>query len=79
MREPRQVLKEFGTTIPTDIKVRVCDSTADCRYLVLPMIPDKAKTLVDNFKADRNCRQEVIEELAALVTRDSMIGVTILS
>ena len=62
INEPREVLKEFGTTIATDVTVRVHDSTADMRYLVLPKRP-----------ADTEGWSE--EKLAALVTRDSMIGV----
>jgi len=62
VREPRAVLAEFGTTIPDDVEVRVHDSTADMRYLVLPMRP--AGT--EGWDAAR---------LAGLVTRDSMIGV----
>ena len=61
VREPRAVLVEFGTTLPDDVTVRVHDSTADMRYLVLPMRPEGADDLSE-------------AELAALVTRDSMIG-----
>ena len=61
VREPRAVLAEFGTDIPVTTEVRVLDSTADCRYLVLPVRP--AGT--DGMSPD---------ELAALVSRDSMIG-----
>jgi nitrile hydratase alpha subunit len=60
--EPRAVLAEFGTTIPDDVEVRVHDSTAVVRYLVLPKRP---KGTEDFDEA----------ELAALVTRDAMIGV----
>jgi len=60
--EPREVLKEFGTQIGDDVVVRVHDSTADMRYLVLPKRP--AGT--DGWSKDK---------LAALVTRDAMIGV----
>ncbi len=63
VREPRAVLSEFGTTLPDDVEVRVHDSTADMRYLVLPERP--AGT--EGWSEDR---------LAALVSRDSMIGVT---
>jgi nitrile hydratase subunit alpha len=63
--EPRAVLAEFGTHLPDNVTVRVHDSTADMRYLVLPMRP-KGSEGVDEAK------------LAALVTRDSMIGVTTL-
>jgi nitrile hydratase alpha subunit len=62
--EPRAVLAEFGTNIPNDVEIRVSDSTAIVRYLVLPRRP--AGT--DDFSE---------ETLAALVTRDAMIGVTI--
>ena len=61
VREPRAVLHEFGTEISQDREVRVLDSTADCRYLILPRRP--AGT--DNMSE---------AELAELVTRDSMIG-----
>src|SRR5437762_12509750 len=60
--EPRAVLAEFGTVIPDDVEVRVHDSTAMVRYLVLPKRP-----------ADTEDYSE--EQLAALVTRDTMIGV----
>ena len=63
VREPRAVLAEFGTVIPPDVAIRVHDSTADMRYLVLPQRP--AGT--DGWSE---------EQLAALVTRDSMIGVS---
>ncbi len=62
MREPRAILAEFGTVIPEHKQVRVHDSNADLRYLVLPQRP--AET--DNWSE---------EQLAELVTRDSMIGV----
>ena len=62
VREPREVLKEFGTAIPDDVEVRVHDSTADLRYIVIPERP--AGT--DGFSPDR---------LADLVGRDAMIGV----
>ncbi len=64
VREPRAVLAEFGTELPDDMTVRVHDSTADMRYLVLPSRP--AGT--DGWNEAR---------LAALVTRDSMIGVAL--
>ena len=63
IREPRTVLKEFGTDIPEEIELRVHDSTADLRYLVLPMRPDQTKNMTE-------------KQLSKLVTRDSMIGVT---
>ena len=59
--EPRAVLAEFGTILPADVEVRVSDSTAIVRYLVLPMRPK-----VQHYTE---------EQLAALVTRDTMIGV----
>ncbi|SHE64904.1 nitrile hydratase [Loktanella atrilutea] len=61
VREPRRVLAEFGVTLPEHVQVRVHDSTADMRYIVLPQRP--AGT--DGWDAAR---------LATLVTRDSMIG-----
>jgi nitrile hydratase alpha subunit len=60
--EPRAVLAEFGTTIPDDVEVRVHDSTAMVRYLVLPKRPNGTEDFGE-------------AELAALVTRDAMIGV----
>jgi nitrile hydratase len=60
--EPRAVLAEFGTTIPDDVEVRVSDSTAVIRYLVLPRRPAGTDHLDE-------------DALAALVTRDAMIGV----
>lgn len=61
--EPRAVMREFGLDVPASVEVRVLDSTADLRYLVLPLRP--AGT--DGWSEP---------ELATLVTRDSMIGVT---
>lgn len=61
VREPRKVLADFGVTLPDATAVRVWDSTAEVRYLVLPMRPAGSDGM------DR-------EALAALVTRDSMIG-----
>ncbi len=61
VREPRKVLADFGVTLPEDTAVRVWDSTAEVRYLVVPRRPEGAEGL------DK-------EALAALVTRDSMIG-----
>ncbi|MFZ1060343.1 MAG: nitrile hydratase subunit alpha [Candidatus Rokuibacteriota bacterium] len=60
--EPRSVLREFGLELPPDVEVRVLDSTADMRYLVIPMRPAGTEGMSE-------------EELADLVTRDSMIGV----
>lgn len=62
VREPRAVLREFGTDIPDGVDVRVHDSTADMRYLVLPLRPSGTEELSES-------------ELAQRVTRDSMIGV----
>ncbi len=59
--DPRGVLKEFGVEVPEDVEVRVWDSTAEIRYLVLPERPAGTEGMSD-------------DELAALVTRDSMIG-----
>jgi len=61
VREPRSVLREFGLDLPDHVTVRVHDSTADMRYIVLPARPDGTEGLSE-------------AELAALVTRDSMIG-----
>jgi nitrile hydratase alpha subunit len=60
--EPRVVLAEFGTVIPEEVEIRVSDSTAMVRYLVLPKRPAGTESLSE-------------AELAALVTRDTMIGV----
>jgi nitrile hydratase len=62
VKEPRAVLREFGTEIPDDVAIRVHDSTADMRYLILPMRPGGSDGMSEG-------------ELAELVTRDSMIGV----
>ena len=61
--DPRGVLAEFGVELDEDTELRVLDSTADIRYLVIPRRPVGSERLTE-------------EELAALVTRDSMIGVT---
>ena len=61
VREPRKVLAEFGVTLPEGTSVRVWDSTAEVRYLILPMRPEGTEGLNE-------------DELAALVSRDSMIG-----
>ena len=61
VREPRAVLAEFGVSLPADTRIRVWDSTAEIRYLVLPIRPDDSDGMSE-------------AELAALVTRDSMIG-----
>ena len=62
--EPRAVLAEFGTTLPDSTEIRVSDSTADVRYLVLPLRPDGT----DGFTE---------AQLEALVTRDTMIGTAV--
>jgi nitrile hydratase len=62
VREPRAVLAEFGTVVPDDVEVRVWDSSAEIRYLVLPLPPPDAA-------------RRTVGELAADVTRDHMIGV----
>ncbi|MGE5131162.1 MAG: nitrile hydratase subunit alpha [Sphingomonadaceae bacterium] len=64
VREPRAVLAEFGTVVPAEVTIRVHDSTADMRYMVLPMRPARTEGWDE-------------ERLAALVTRDSMIGVAL--
>ena len=64
VREPRAVLAEFGTEIAADVDIRVHDSTADMRYMVLPMRPAGTDGMLE-------------EELAKLVTRDTLIGVTV--
>lgn len=59
--DPRGVLAEFGVTLPAETEIRVWDSTAEMRYLVIPLRPDGTEGLSE-------------EKLADLVTRDSMIG-----
>ena len=59
--DPRGVLREFGVELPDDVEVRVWDSTAELRYLVLPMRPAGTEGMNE-------------EQLAEIVTRDSMIG-----
>jgi len=66
VREPRSVLAEFGTELPADVEVRVWDSTAELRYLVLPMQPAGTEGLSES-------------ELAELVTRNSMIGTEVVA
>lgn len=61
VREPRKVLADFGVELPEETSVRVWDSTAEIRYLVIPMRPEGTEGLDE-------------EALASLVTRDSMIG-----
>jgi len=65
VKEPRAVLAEFGTAIPDDVGIRVSDSTAIVRYLVLPRRPEGTETWSE-------------EDLSSLVTRDAMIGVSVI-
>ena len=60
--DPRGVLNEFGVELDDDVELRVLDSTADIRYLVIPRRPAGSESMLE-------------DELAALVTRDAMIGV----
>jgi nitrile hydratase subunit alpha len=62
VREPRKLLAEMGTVIPDGVEIRVWDSSAETRYLVLPMRPEGSEDLSE-------------QELAVVVTRDAMIGV----
>ena len=62
VREPRALLAEMGCPLPGDVEIRVWDSSAEVRYLVLPQRPPGAAGMTE-------------AELAGLVTRDSMIGV----
>ena len=64
VREPRRVLAEFGTEFGPEVVIRVHDSTADMRYMILPMRPAGTEDMSE-------------EALAGLVTRDSLIGVTV--
>lgn len=64
VREPRAVLAEFGVTLGDDVQVRVHDSTADLRYLVLPMRPAGTENLDE-------------AALAALVSRDALVGTAV--
>ncbi len=61
MIDPRGVLRDFGVELPADTEIRVWDSTAEMRYLVLPMRPLDTEGWSD-------------EQLASIVTRDCMIG-----
>jgi nitrile hydratase len=63
VKEPRAVLAEWGTELGPEVEVRVLDSSSEVRYLVLPERPAGTESMSE-------------EELAALVTRDSMVGVT---
>ena len=62
--DPRGVLREFGLELPEEVAIRVWDSTAELRYLVLPQRPNGTEDLTE-------------EHLAAIVTRDAMIGVAL--
>jgi nitrile hydratase alpha subunit len=62
--EPRAVLKEFGTELPDSVTVRVHDSNADMRYVVIPMRPPGTEAWTE-------------EQLAAILTRDTLVGVTV--
>jgi nitrile hydratase subunit alpha len=64
VKEPRGVLKEFGVDVSRDVEVRVHDSTADLRYIVLPMRPAGTEDWSE-------------KKLASIVTRDAMIGTAI--
>jgi nitrile hydratase len=64
VREPRAVLEEFGLSIADSVQIRVHDSTADMRYMVLPMRPEGTEGWDE-------------QRLAGIVTRDSMIGVAV--
>jgi nitrile hydratase subunit alpha len=64
VREPRAVLAEFGLELGADVEIRVWDSSAELRYIVLPMRPEGTEGMSE-------------EELAELVTRDCMIGVAV--
>ena len=62
--EPRAVLKEFGTVLPDHVTLRVHDSNADMRYVVVPMRPDGTESWSE-------------EQLAEVLTRDTLVGVTV--
>ena len=65
VREPRKCLLEFGVTLPKNTKVRVWDSTAEIRYLVLPILPHKYKEFDE-------------EHLSEIISRDAMIGTALI-
>ena len=65
VREPRKCLSEFGVTLPKNTKVRVWDSTAEIRYLVLPILPDKYKDFDE-------------QQLSEIISRDAMIGTALI-
>jgi nitrile hydratase subunit alpha len=64
VREPRAVMREFGFEPPGGVEIVVHDSTADARYMVLPMRPPDTESMDE-------------EQLAELVTRDSLVGVSV--
>jgi nitrile hydratase len=64
VREPRAVLAEWGTQLPDDVEIRVVDSTADYRWMVLPMRP-------------KGTEGWSVEKLASIVTRDALVGVAL--
>ena len=64
VREPRAVLAEWGTQIPDDMEIRVVDSTADYRWMVLPMRPNGTEGWS-------------VEKLASIITRDALVGVAL--
>lgn len=64
VREGRTVLKELGTELPEDIKIKVWDTSAETRYLVLPMRPEGTENMTE-------------EELQQLITKDVLIGVAL--
>src|SRR5690625_4163219 len=63
VKDPRGVLKEFGLNLPERVEVKVWDSSSEMRYMVLPKRPDGTEHMSE-------------EELAEIVTRDALIGVT---
>jgi len=65
VREPRKCLSEFGVTLPKNTKVRVWDSTAEIRYLVLPILPDRYKDFDE-------------KQLSEIISRDAMIGTALI-
>jgi hypothetical protein len=64
VRWPREVLAEFGLILPPEVEIRIEDSNQKCRFMVLPVRPDGTKNWTE-------------EQLAAIVTRDCMIGVAL--
>lgn len=66
VKEPRAVLKEFGVELPEDTEIRVWDSNSELRFLVIPMRPEGTEDMSE-------------EELAGLVSRDSMLGTALVT